>query len=518
MRWAPIFTAAASTALLLPVAPAAAATASPAFYTFQAPGGASTAGQKVIALTFDDGPGPYTAQILALLREWDVPATFFEVGVNVAGNPAETKAVAAAGYPVEDHTWSHPDLTTIAPSQYALQVDQTQAEIRSVTGITPACVRPPYNSWNATVVQQITQRGLTTMSYSVDPRDWSQPGTATIVSRVVGAAKPGAVVDLHDGGTASQTLAALPQIISELRGEGYTFVSICGGAAPPPATSKQQSEVLPFGHAPAGGPSVVSDAPLVGMATTKSGGYWLAAADGGVFTSGGAPFYGSTGGLHLARPIVGMAATPDGGGYWLVASDGGIFAFGDARFHGSTGGLHLAQPIVDMAATPSGHGYWLVASDGGIFSFGSAGFHGSTGGIRLNKPIVGMASTPSGRGYWLVASDGGIFAFGDARFWGSTGGVTLNKPVVAMSRTGDGRGYWLVASDGGIFAFGNAHFRGSTGGVTLARPVVGMSATPDSNGYWLVASDGGVFTFGNARFYGSKGGSRIPGPVVAITS
>ncbi len=90
-----------------------------------------------------------------------------------------------------------------------------------------------------------------------------------------------------------------------------------------------------------------------------------------------------------------MAPTPDGRGYWLVASDGGIFAFGDAQFHGSTGAIHLNKPIVGMAPTPDGRGYWLVASDGGIFAFGDAGFSGSTGGETLNKPIVGMASLRS---------------------------------------------------------------------------------------------------------------------------
>ena len=82
-----------------------------------------------------------------------------------------------------------------------------------------------------------------------------------------------------------------------------------------------------------------------------------------------------------------------GKGYWLVASDGGIFDFGDADFFGSTGGITLNKPIVGMAATPTGKGYWLVASDGGIFDFGDADFFGSTGGITLNKPIVGMAPT-----------------------------------------------------------------------------------------------------------------------------
>ncbi|HWD52592.1 MAG TPA: hypothetical protein VG412_09340, partial [Acidimicrobiales bacterium] len=71
----------------------------------------------------------------------------------------------------------------------------------------------------------------------------------------------------------------------------------------------------------------------------------LAAADGGVFSFCGAPFYGSMGGMHLNQPIVGIAATPDGKGYWLVASDGGVFAFGDAGFFGSMGGTHLNQPM-----------------------------------------------------------------------------------------------------------------------------------------------------------------------------
>ena len=128
-------------------------------------------------------------------------------------------------------------------------------------------------------------------------------------------------------------------------------------------------------------------------------GYWMAAADGGVFNYGNLPFCGSTGNIILNRPIVGIAGTQDGGGYWIVASDGGIFAFGDARFWGSTGNIRLNQPIVGMAPTPDGGGYWLVASDGGIFAFGNAPFWGSAGNIRLNQPIVGMATAPRNLGY-----------------------------------------------------------------------------------------------------------------------
>jgi hypothetical protein len=247
-------------------------------------------------------------------------------------------------------------------------------------------------------------------------------------------------------------------------------------------------------------------------------GYWFVGSDGGIFAYGGAGFFGSTGGMALNKPIVGMASTPDGNGYWLVASDGGIFAFGDAQFFGSTGGLKLNKPIVGMAATPDGNGYWLVASDGGIFAFGDATFFGSTGAIHLNKPIVGMAATPDGKGYWFVGSDGGIFAYGDAQFFGSTGSLVLNKPIVGMAATPDGNGYWFVGSDGGIFSYGDAQFFGSTGSLVLNKPIVGMAATPDGNGYWFVGSDGGIFNYGDATFSGSTGGTPLNKPIVGMAA
>ena len=140
--------------------------------------------------------------------------------------------------------------------------------------------------------------------------------------------------------------------------------------------------------------------------------------------------------LALGRAeAIGTILDDDKPGYDLVASDGGIFSFGGAGFYGSTGAIRLNRPIVSLAGLPSGRGYWLTASDGGVFAFGDARFFGSTGNIKLNKPIVGMAPTPTGKGYWLVATDGGIFAFGDATFLGSTGALKLNKPVVGMSPT-----------------------------------------------------------------------------------
>jgi hypothetical protein len=243
--------------------------------------------------------------------------------------------------------------------------------------------------------------------------------------------------------------------------------------------------------------------------------YWLASATGGVYSFGGAPFFGSAGALPLVRPIVGMAATPDKQGYWLVASDGGIFTYGDATFYGSTGGIHLNQPIVGMAPTPDGKGYWLVASDGGIFTYGDATFYGSTGAMRLNKPIVGMAPTPDAKGYWLVASDGGIFTFGDANFYGSTGAIRLNKPIVGMMAGPGGTGYVLVASDGGTFTFGTAPFFGSLGGIPIKNPIAAAAVTPGDTGYWFSDSTGEVSAFGQASYYGSAPAG-LGAPVVGM--
>jgi len=245
------------------------------------------------------------------------------------------------------------------------------------------------------------------------------------------------------------------------------------------------------------------------------GGYNLVAADGGIFSFGGAPFCGSTGGTRLNAPIVAMAQAPGTGGYWLVASDGGIFAYGGAQFYGSEGGKPLNQPIVGMAATPDGRGYWLVARDGGIFAFGDAQFWTSMGGQHLVAPIVGMAATADGLGYRLVAADGGIFAFGDAQFFGSMGGQHLVAPIVGMATDAATGGYWLVAADGGVFSY-FAPFMGSMGGQPLAAPIVGMAATRNGYGYRFVAADGGIFNYGTAGFAGSMGGQPLNQPIVGM--
>jgi len=244
----------------------------------------------------------------------------------------------------------------------------------------------------------------------------------------------------------------------------------------------------------------------------------IAGSGGSVSVTGNA----FAGALNLQSNWFTIGGQPSGGvgGYWIDAADGGVFSFGNAQFHGSTGGMRLNQPVVGMAATHDAGGYWEVASDGGVFSFGDAQFHGSTGSIRLNKPMVGMAVTPDGGGYWLVASDGGIFAYGDAGFFGSTGSLRLNKPVIGMVPTHDGLGYWLIASDGGLFAYGDAGFRGSLGSNPPPTPIVGVAPSPDGGGYWMLESNGTAHAFGDAPAVGIAAGSpglgAMTGPMTGL--
>ena len=213
---------------------------------------------------------------------------------------------------------------------------------------------------------------------------------------------------------------------------------------------------------------------------------------------------GSVAHLSLNQPVVAIASTPSGNGYWLTAADGGVFTFGDAHYYGSTGKLHLAAPIVGIAPTPTGHGYWLVGSDGGIFTFGDAHFFGSTGRRKLPTPIVGIAATPTGNGYWLAARGGGVYHFGDAQNFGSRSHRRKNAPpVVGIASTHSGHGYWLAASDGTVSHYGDAQLGNATA-PALSAPVVGIARQPGADGFWLTEADGSTLSFGGAHAYATQ--------------
>jgi hypothetical protein len=231
---------------------------------------------------------------------------------------------------------------------------------------------------------------------------------------------------------------------------------------------------------------------------------------------GGAPDLGPSTGMHLNADLVSIAATPHGRGYWIAAADGGVFAFGDARFAGSIAGRPLAAPIVGIAAAPTGNGYWLVGADGGVFAFGSAGFHGALGNPgAMISPIVAIAATPSGKGYWLVGSDGGVFTFGDAAFEGAATSFVHGARVNAIAPTASGYGYYLLGADGGVFAFGDAHFAGSV--INGTRVATAIAVPRNGKGYEIAFSDGTIAGRGGAPSVKTADDPRFAQhPVVAL--
>ncbi|HET9733108.1 MAG TPA: PKD domain-containing protein [Acidimicrobiales bacterium] len=251
----------------------------------------------------------------------------------------------------------------------------------------------------------------------------------------------------------------------------------------PPVASWQAIYVGPAGTATTfdGASSNDPDDQIVSLVWTfGDGATGYGAAPSHVYAAPGAYMVTLTatdsGGLTGTSSQVVFVSAP-GQGYWLAGADGGVFTFGSATYKGSLGGYHLNAPIVALAPTADGQGYHLVGADGGVFAFGDAHYKGSLGGYPLNAPIVAFAPTADGLGYWLVGADGGVFAFGDAYYKGSLGGYHLNSPIVAFAPTADGKGYWMVGADGGVFAFGDAYYIGSLGGATLNAPIISFAPT-----------------------------------------
>ncbi len=184
-------------------------------------------GPKVIALTIDDGPSPvYTPQILRLLDEYQVTATFSMIGLEVDAHPGMAREVAAAGHMIANHTWSHADLAGLRPTAVADQINRATGAIHTVTGRVPTLFRAPYGAWSKAVLQHCAQDGMTPLDWSVDPRDWSRPGVASIVRNIMRNTKTGSIILEHDGGgNRSQTVAALKIVLPRLLAAGFHFTT-----------------------------------------------------------------------------------------------------------------------------------------------------------------------------------------------------------------------------------------------------------------------------------------------------
>ncbi len=186
-----------------------------------------------VALTFDDGPGPQTLDVLEELQREHAVATFFVIGSSAKNDPDTVRTLYKAGMQIGNHTWTHPQLARLTASKQESELKRTQDEIASIIGVRPRFYRPPYWSWNMLSAREGAQLGMIGVLFSVDTGDWEKPGTTAIINAAL-KAQDGDVIAFHDaGGDRSQTVAAIAPIIVALRArhlEPVTLDRLYGGA------------------------------------------------------------------------------------------------------------------------------------------------------------------------------------------------------------------------------------------------------------------------------------------------
>ncbi len=183
--------------------------------------------EKVIALTFDDGPNPpYTQQILSILKKNNIKATFFLVGENVKDYPLLARQEVAEGHAIANHTWSH-SYRHFSLDGATHEIDDTAALIDQTTGVKTSIFRPPGGFLHNGPADVAKSEKYFIAMWSADANDWKRPGVPTLVNNLLREVSPGGMALMHDGGgDRSQTVKALPQIISTLRNRGYKFLTV----------------------------------------------------------------------------------------------------------------------------------------------------------------------------------------------------------------------------------------------------------------------------------------------------
>ncbi|MFJ8666335.1 polysaccharide deacetylase family protein [Streptomyces sp. NPDC093600] len=180
---------------------------------------------RSMVLTFDDGPDPrYTPEILATLRRHGCRAMFFVCGEMAVENQDLLREMAADGHVVGNHSWSHPLIPKLRPSRIRDELGSTSDIIERTLGTAPLWYRAPFGAWNRHSFEIGAELGMEPLAWTVDTLDWQEPGTNSIVRRVLDGAAPGVVVLSHDaGGDRSQSVAALKRYLPELLDAGYSI-------------------------------------------------------------------------------------------------------------------------------------------------------------------------------------------------------------------------------------------------------------------------------------------------------
>lgn len=184
-----------------------------------------------IALTFDDGPdSKYTSQVLDILRDYQVPATFFLIGNRVERFPGIVKRIFAEGHVIGNHSWAHPDLRRVSNDRLISEIQQTEEVLEKITGHKTALIRPPYGLVTASVLEQMEKMNYNVINWSVDSVDWRDQSADQILINTLSDVRGGAILLFHSAGGEGQSMAAtvevLPELIETLWMLGYSFVTV----------------------------------------------------------------------------------------------------------------------------------------------------------------------------------------------------------------------------------------------------------------------------------------------------
>jgi peptidoglycan/xylan/chitin deacetylase (PgdA/CDA1 family) len=183
--------------------------------------------RREVALTFDDGPGPYTLAVVHALERRHVPATFFQVGSQIPEFPAVERALARGGFALGDHTETHPDMALLPAAAQLRQVEAEREQARRAGVLEWRLFRPPWGAMDAATRRILRRARMLPVLWTIDSRDYLRPGSAAIVARVLRLVRPGAIVLMHDGGgDRAQTVAALPAIVRALRRRHFRLVTV----------------------------------------------------------------------------------------------------------------------------------------------------------------------------------------------------------------------------------------------------------------------------------------------------